>query len=136
MLGVRQSPEKVKRANKAYSFDDVRCLVMATHQPAVSSFLIRLGFAVGLAFVFVGFPLVVVVVGFRLAGPAAELRTGDRLGVDLVGCKVLLGVWAACSAAARFATRSSLTLRFFRLWRHSFLGISSSFSLRPRGMRP
>ena len=28
MLGVRQSPEKVKRANKAYSFDDAYCLVM------------------------------------------------------------------------------------------------------------
>ncbi len=104
MLGVRQSPEKGKRANKAYSFYDVCCLMMATHQPAVSSFLVRLGFAVGLAFVFVGFPLVVVVLGFRLAGPAAELRTGDRLGV-----------WAACSAAARFAPRSSLILRFFRL---------------------
>lgn len=78
--------------------------MMATHQPAVSSFLVRLGFAVGLAFVFVGFPLGVMVLVFRLAGLAAELRTGDRLGV-----------WAACSTAARFAARSSLILRFLRL---------------------
>ena len=88
---------------------------MATHQPAVSSFLVRLGLVVGLAFVFVGFPLGVVDLGFRLAGLAAELRTGDRLGVDLVGCEVLLGVLAACSAATRFAARSSLILRFLRL---------------------
>ena len=89
--------------------------MMAIHQPAVSSFLARLGFAVGLAFVFFGFPLGVMVLGIRLAGLAAELRTGDRLEVDSVGCEVLLGVWAACSAAARFAARSSLILRFLRL---------------------
>lgn len=89
---------------------------MATHQPAVSSFLVRLGLVVGFAFVFVGFPLGVVDLGVRLAGLATELRTGDRLGVDLVGCGVLLGVWAACFvAASRFAARSSLILRFFRL---------------------
>lgn len=88
---------------------------MATHQTAVSSFLVRLGLVVGFAFVFVGFPLGVVDLGVRLAGLAAELRTGDRLGVGLVGCGVLLGVCAAGSAASRFAARSSLILRFFRL---------------------
>ena len=89
---------------------------MATHQPAVSSFLVRLGLESCLAFVFVDFPLGVVDLGFRLAGLATELRTEDCLGVDLVGFDTLLGVWAACRVtAARFAARSSLILRFFRL---------------------
>ena len=89
---------------------------MATHQPAVSSFLVRLGFGFSFAFVFVGFPLGVVDVVFRLVGLVTEARTEERLGVDLVGWERLLGAWAACFVtASRFAARSSLILRFFRL---------------------
>ena len=89
---------------------------MATHQPAVSSFLVRLGFDFGFTFVFVGFPLGVVDVVFRLVGLATEARTEDRLGVDLVGFDTLLEAWSpGCVAAARFAARSSLIRRFFRL---------------------